>query len=300
MPCRDLSECPLAEDGLPDVRYLVGHPTSPRAPLFVHCPAHEDRDRPNLAVYPNGTYCFACGFHETREQFWERIRSGQVVVAASRPPERTESAPPFDPVAIKLWNRTLLYGPRRNRLPYLLDRGIREDVVRRFLIGHTGYRFSIPVWYGQEMVAVQYRADPLYADPEEERYLSPLGSKTAIARPHPGGRPSVICEGLLDAYLLVQYGIDAVTTTGGAGSLGLVLREKLSVPCLVMTDLDEAGEAAWRSLSQKRPGLVRVRWPKGKDITEALVEVSIEKRAEQLFRWIQEALSGVGSHFSYQ
>jgi hypothetical protein len=173
-------------------------------------------------------------------------------------------------------------------------------MVQRFLIGHTGYRFSIPVWYGRDMVGIQYRADPLYADPEEEKYLSPPGSKTAIARPNPSGRPSAVCEGLLDAYLLAQYGIDAVTTTGGAGSLVLVLRERLSSPCLVMTDLDEAGEAAWRSLSQRRPGLVRVRWPEGKDITEALVGISGHKRAEQLFRWIQEALSGVGSHFPYE
>jgi hypothetical protein len=300
MRYRDLSECPLGEDGLPDIRYLVGHPNGPRSPLFQYCPAHGDHDRPNLAVYPNGTYCFACGFRETREQFWERLRSGQIVVAASRPSERKESAPPFDPVAIKLWHRTLLYGPRRNRLSYLLDRGIREDIIQRFLIGHTGYRFSIPVWYGGSMVAVQYRADPLYADPEECKYLSPPGSKTAIARPNPEGRPSAICEGLLDAYLLAQYGIDAVTTTGGAGSLHLVFRERLSSPCLVMTDNDEAGEAAWRSLSQKRPGLIRVRWPEGKDITEALCGIPVEKRAEQLFRWVQEALSGVGSHIPHE
>jgi 5S rRNA maturation endonuclease (ribonuclease M5) len=300
MRCRDLSECPLAEDGLPDIRYLVGHPTGPRTPLFLHCPAHGDHGRPNLAVYPNGTYCFACGFHETREEFWERLRSGQLVAVSPQPSGRRESAPPFDPVAIKLWHRTLLDGPRRDRLSYLLNRGLQEDMVRRFLIGHTGYRFSIPVWYGQDMVAVQYRADPMYADPEEERYLSPPGSKTAIARPNPAGRPSVICEGLLDAYLLAQYGIDAVTTTGGSGSLALVLREKFSGPCLVMTDLDEAGEAAWQSLSRKRPGLVRVRWPKGKDVTEALSGITVEKRAEQLFRWIQEALSGVGSHFPYE
>ena len=38
----------------PDVGYVV-----------LRCPAHDDRGRPNLVVYRDGSYCFVCGHRET-------------------------------------------------------------------------------------------------------------------------------------------------------------------------------------------------------------------------------------------
>jgi hypothetical protein len=289
----DLASLPPADDGGPDVRFLVGTPRG-SGPLFLHCPVHGDEGRPNLAVYPNGTYCFACGFRETREQFVARLSGqGQIEVVEASPP-RFDPVPPFSWAGVVIWHRTLTEGPMRHRIGWYLERGLSPETIERFRLGHTGARFAIPVWFEGACTGVQFRVDPLYSDPDEPKYRAPSGTKTLLCRPYPSGHPTVVCEGPLDAYLLAQFGVDAVTTTGGAGSLTEVLKLALRDPVVVMTDLDDAGDDAWERLRSKRPGWVRAIWNGGKDVSEALARVDSTERASVLFEWLREAISTCG------
>jgi DNA primase len=101
---------------------------------------------------------------------------------------------------------------------------------------------------------------------------------------------SAVCEGELDALLLAQLGLDAITSTGGAGDLARRLRGvRLPRRVYVLTDQDDAGDAAAFAVREARTSTdwVRVRWDRGKDVTEALAPLPDADRVSLLRRWLQ-------------
>lgn len=261
-------------EAIPDIRWLVGEPEGDR-PIFIYCPFHEDTD-PSYAVYADGTWCFGCHRRESPWEFAKRLKSNLAtlprVTSTTTEKDATEEERRAWGILCRVWHRTLVEGPRRERIQWFYERGLWEDTIRKYLLGHTGDRFSLPIMEGRKVVGYQLRLDPRYCDPDEPRYINPRKMKVLIHRPNPEGSTTVVCEGPLDAFLLAQYGFDPITTTGGARSLvsavkGVVPRGKRLV---IATDQDDAGEEAARELLNWFPNAVRATWEQGKDIGEAV------------------------------
>lgn len=263
-------------------------------PKLVRCPFHDDLT-PSLAIYPDHAYCFGgCGYirlDDLPDGLNHPARCAERVVKP-RWSERELA------VIVDVWNWNLLEGPRRNRMVWLEQRGIREQEVRRFRIGHDGRAFVIPVLVGKRVTGVRFRRDDLYADEDEPRYRTPRGQSILLYRPNRGNgvAPLVVCEGEFDCMLLVSIGCDAVTSTGGAQSLVRVLREHgilrlgARVGLHVATDQDDAGESVYHELQKLLPrgSVHRWRWEGGKDISEALVRIP---RGEWS-RWVRDRMAG--------
>lgn len=279
-----------------DIRYLVGIPTSD-APVFLSCPAHNDKGRANLAVYADHTHCFRCGFHETAEAFCRRLGAEESTLAQLPKRDmagvaslrRVETVPRSQ---VRIWHHNLVTGARQHRREWFYARGLNDDTISKHQLGHTGNYFSIPVASGIAW-AYKLRADPTYTDPEEPRYLNSRGL-AGYFRPNRGGRPTVICEGEFDALLLAQYGIDSITVFNGAGAMASLAKDFKSRRPYVATDNDDAGDEAWDKLRAAIPGARRIAWESeidGKyinDISDLLLTFPTIQRGRRL----RELLNG--------
>lgn len=273
----------------PDIRFLVGQPYGD-APILIECPFHED-DTASYAVYPDGGWCFGCHRRESREDFATRLGAVLGDLPVSRELRRSE-VPTDDvasirdlPLMVRVWKRVLNEGSRRSHIAWLEDRGLWRKTIEQASLGHTGDRFAIPVFNGVHPVGYQLRLDPEYCSASDPKYLNLKGTGVLVYRPAPKNRVQVICEGPLDALLLSQYGYDAITTTGGAGSLALTLKQafpKLGKQLFVVTDQDEAGKEACAALIGAYPQATPVEWEGAKDITEWLLGFGTATRSRAL------------------
>lgn len=224
-----------------DLRRVVGGSNRPplsedvyrsRNPIWVRCPSHND-SRASYAIYPDGAYCFVCGYSERFSGILERLESDEQykehyfsvdTERIGRSTQRNISGEPeqrYEPL-VRYWNKTLLEGPRQHRLRYLLEkRGLLRSTVERYLIGHTGDYFSIPIISqpGNRVTGYKLRRDDSYCYPDEPKYRNSSGGGGRVYRPNPEGVPTIICEGEFDALLVSQFGADGITSTAGAGSL---------------------------------------------------------------------------------
>jgi DNA primase len=274
-----------------DIRVLVGVPRGD-APILVHCPFHDDLDE-SYAVYADGGFCFGCRRKESREEFVARLGANLDALPEVQEVRDTRGVVQ-DPRSLRLaldtWHQLLFDPIRHHRIDYLESRGLWPETIKAARLGHTGDRFSIPVIEAHTYLGYQLRIDPPYSYIDEVKYLNPRGQQPLIYRPNPEGSRIVVCEGPLDALLLAQYGYDAVTTTGGAGTLGQVLvpvfRYWKGPEISIATDVDEAGETASRELLAGIKNSARLFWAEGKDITDALLRVPAIKRG----RWLRELI----------
>lgn len=258
-------------------------------PRMVACPFHDD-STPSLALYPDHAYCFAgCGkISYAQLPAWIRDQAQ----AGERRREQTSGSPvkgvPTGRLLsqLALWHQVLLTD--QGALGWLSRRGIDLSLVTRYQLGHTGEHFVIPVWQGSRITGVRFRRDERF-QPDGPKYLSPAGQPVLVFRPRPDGFPCVVVEGELDALLLVQLGVDAVTTTGGAGSLAKTLGPLLrGRRILVATDQDAAGDAAAQALATYAQ-VYRVRWQGAKDVSELLAPLSLPQRIALVQDWIHGA-----------
>lgn len=251
--------------------------------VTLSCPAHQDGGRPNLVVYPDGAYCFRCGYRESPDQLRARLAAHpEQARVGSR--GRSRGGPPVDwEVRARLTHQHLTQGNRRHRLGYLRGRGLSLDSIERARLGHDGLRFTIP--YRDEagrVVGLKYRADPYYTW-DGPRYQNSPGLGTRLYRPLPGGYPTLVVEGELDALLAAQYGLDGVTVSTGVGGLARLVG-RLPRRAVLALDWDEAGEAEAHRLLARRPGWRRLPppWPGVKDLGEWLVQVPELERGRTL------------------
>lgn len=203
----------------------------------IRCPFHAD-DSPSLHVYEDGGWkCFGCGLHGDVISFVGYFRYGTQYDPAIHfidivdslgaldikplPPQPTKPKPPkpklnIDLEAIIRWSDTM---PAKRRA-YWHSRGLTDQTISEFMLGFDGQRYTIPGLYRLIPFCVKRRKADDIDDNNEAKYTSLYGSSVGIFNSDTllDAHSVVICEGEIDAMLLHQSGIRAVSSTGGAGS----------------------------------------------------------------------------------
>lgn len=289
-----------------DLRLAVTDLVVGDLPLHIRCPdnIHKARigklDRQSsMAVYPDHLHCFGCNYHEndwyeslavllgkTREEAQaEASRYTSEAVDAYRDRVEVETkAEPLHPALADIYHTILTTGPRKHRRAWLNDRGLSDETIDLYQLGHDGQRFVIPVYgFEGELLTFRYRRDDEYLDDKYPKYCGQAGRNGLFLYPLPGDIEALdtlyICEGEFDALLMNQLRRPAITATNGAGQahkLPAIIHEKWPhiKHLIIATDQDEAGQEAARVTMQAATDLgftsERLTWEAGKDVTDAV------------------------------
>jgi DNA primase len=112
------------------------------------------------------------------------------------------------------WESRLWSGGRARA--WLRRRGLSEKTIRRFELGYDGEAITIPVrGAGGAIVNLRRRFLDLDADPKIKGLYKRGTQLYPITTLDASPNWLVICEGELDALLLNQIGVAAITSTGG-------------------------------------------------------------------------------------
>lgn len=286
----------------PDARYAVGVSNVNTRAIKVLCPYHDDSD-PSMAVFADGTKCFACGAEESVEVFCERmgVEPDELPVVdyteykKSRGSSRTYIPQPSTLTQVDVYHDLIMdeESPRHYKLQWYLDRGLFRHTIKKRKLGHSGTLFTIPVWYGDEITGMKFRRDEEFHSPDDmkrSKYFPPAGQPILLYRPTPHVGMPFITEGELDALALSQYGFDAITTTGGAETLHSYLtpeRLRLSSP-VVAVDMDSAGQLAYDKLCTAwGEPLRRLMMPEGMDVTNWLLSIDVVNKQEYIKNYLE-------------
>lgn len=175
------------------------------------CPFHND-ENPSFAVGDHVYRCFSCGVSGSFKD-WKAFSTGNST------PSRT-----FKPGKYQLKPTKLEYPDDWVAHPYAVryftSRNITPESVKKFKLGYTGWRFSIPNYNDGELVGVKLRRNPNNNEDRGPKYTSLPGSKPGLFnRDILYSTKEVVCvEGELDAIVLDQLGIPAVSSTGGCNT----------------------------------------------------------------------------------
>ena len=277
-----------------DLRWAVGRPRGD-SPIHIHCPRHDDTEG-SLAVYHDHGWCYGCP--KDRAYFTPAEIVALAKVRADDLPEadtvtdRNAPPPPPSPALIRIWHENLVSpaSPLTERVAWLYDRGITPETIRRQQLGHTGRYFTLPVWDMKtgQLLGIRQRRDDRYCDPDAPKYTQPARQPALLYRPNPWGRVKIITEGEFDALVLAQLGLDAMTSTAGAGSLATLFAGwRFHKPVWVATDQDPAGDDAYAALRRAVTGdLRRVRFGGAKDVSDALAGLRDWQAADVVAGWL--------------
>ncbi len=291
-------------------------------PVMRKCPNHAD-DAASLAIFVDGLKCFGCDFQITKRMEalawilklpgWEEaikvagqyVRLPETERQIQKAATRTARLPTL--LEVGIYER-LLYGLCSERLRWLLERGLTLATIRRARFGHTGSAFVIPLFDGEgKLVTLRYRNDDLYGkveaayDDEEKpnkisKYRGWKGHNNAYLYPlwrfeNDRRNYMVLVEGELDALLLWQHGVPALTATNGASQQSVILkllatffgrtehaatRRPKPTQVVICGDRDAPGILAARKLFEEASAeydeVLWLQWPLalGKDITEVM------------------------------
>ena len=134
-----------------DVRYAITEPIN-EGPVYVLCPFHDDT-KPSMAVYPDGTWCFVCNKGERAEEFLERVGwegelpeyDAEAWVKRHGQYANLDQSNDLN-VRAYTWHWTMMQGRRKQRLDWWIEeRGLYFQTVRKHMLGHNGFAFSIRV-----------------------------------------------------------------------------------------------------------------------------------------------------------
>ena len=102
---------------------------------------------------------------------------------------------------------------------YWQQRGLTDKTIDRFMLGWDGARYTIPAIYRNVVFGVKRRQSDI-DDGVSAKYTSITGSRSGIFNADClwTAQSVIVCEGEIDAMLIVQAGYNAVTTTAGAGT----------------------------------------------------------------------------------
>src|SRR6266542_3839743 len=129
---------------------------------------------------------------------------------------------------------------------YLNARGI--SLIEKHLLGWNGWRITIPIFTGHEMVAFFKQAKDPEDETESPKMIAwPKGHLELYGRENLNDKPTqtIICEGELDRLVLEANGFKAVTSTAGAKTFKKEwAKEFENIPDVyVCFDNDEAGKS---------------------------------------------------------
>ena len=235
----------------------------------ICCPFHDDGS-PSLHVYDDGGWkCFGCGLGGDVFSFVGYLRHGLqydssahfIEIASSLgdleiTPQPARIAKPKPPKATLNIGLDAVVGWHDNmpasRRAYWHSRGLTDQTISEFMLGFDGQRYTIPAMWRYLPFGVKRRKAADIDDGIDAKYTSIYGSRVGIFNSDTllGAEYVVICEGEIDAMLLHQSGIRAVSSTGGAGSW----RDKWAQHfthiqrVFVLYDNDEAGRKGARTI----------------------------------------------------
>lgn len=292
-----------------DLRRVVSRQVYGTGPVKIQClnPLHRD-DAASLAVYADNLHCFGCGWHRNDLDECLSLLGGTIEAASSEVVTTDRPAIAATLAQAKLYNRLLHLCPQY--ADWYLGRGLAWETIDEACLGYDGFRFTIPVFdINGNLLTIRYRKDdsitpndywqedgylfaPTHAEVEARqrkrytnpKYLGTRGSNDVYLYGAQWLRDTssvVVCEGELDALLLHQHALPAVSTTNGAGRVFSCLDMlpdlwKQTTVLYVATDQDKAGNEAAAKVIRKahEMGLeaYRSRWLLGKDITEFMRE----------------------------
>jgi len=231
----------------------------------VQCPWHDDR-HPSLQIYPDHVYCYSCGqwqdqigfvqaveklsFDDAIRFLWKRKHSTSV--------RKREQSEPVDQEAVRAWHDRLM-SFSNNAWPWhwLAERGLGRDIVQALGIGWNGKEYTIPHYVNGRVVNVKFRVHPAKQG-RYPKYRSLAGRPFDFLYPwdyfrkHFGYDLVHLTEGELDAAILLQAGIPALSLPSGANT-----KWSLWVPALrsfkvvrLCLDQDRAGREAVQELAK--------------------------------------------------
>lgn len=249
----------------------------------------------------NGVYfCNACGSkgnihtfymqtrHLSKQDAWFALGDA---LGIERPTD-VDSRPAIDPALPARYHQALMASTGVVRDVLRDKRGIKDETLKRFLIGWDGERVTIPIYDEfSELVNIRRYKWNSYEDSSKMiNYEDPVGNAYGedrifgIEHLFDKDCPKLIwCEGEWDRIVAEQAGFPACTATAGAGNFKTewfrLLQQKEAV--FICYDNDDAGKRATEymveNLRSSQVKLYIMKWPdtfkeKG-DITDALVEV---------------------------
>lgn len=175
-----------------------------------------------------------------------------------------------------------------NRREYWLKRGLFDKTIDEFMLGWDGKRYTIPHLYRLIPFGVKRRQSEIN-DGKPDKYTSVEGGRSGLFNADClwTADKVVICEGEVDAMLINQWGIPAVSSTAGAGTFKEKWAELfLSVPKIwVLYDNDEAGRKGSTLVHSVLRRAKIVRYPEGiKDAGELF------EKDSKAVNWLYENL----------
>lgn len=234
----------------------------------INCPFHEDKT-PSLHVYDDGGWhCFSCGRSGDVLDFAGLLHFGLGYNPEDQLPEvvdwlgglgiqpLTIDQKPLVKKAVSAKTTFSLDDVRdwhmsmpASRRGYWHTRGLEDETIAKFMLGWDGIRYTIPIVYRGVCYAVKRRQSDI-DDGLPGKYVMAKGSHVGLfnadilTTPFSRNLPLFIVEGEIEAMLMTQLGLQAVSSTGGAATF----REHWShflahVPrIVVMYDNDEPGQ----------------------------------------------------------
>lgn len=219
-------------------------------------------------------------------QLLEQWQSGQSTVPPPVQPVIHAPAPDedrtIDEAIVEAMNFRLLNS--EPRIQWLTERrGLTMDTIEKFKLGHDGQRYYIPVRDGEgRLVNIRrYMPDARKSHEKMISWREGYGKARLFPIDHlTDGQPIFLFEGEMDCLLAQQLGLNALTTTGGAGTWrdqwNLLFVGRDVVICY---DADEAGRRGAHAVAGKIAGTARsvrilnipLAEPVGADFTDYIV-----------------------------
>lgn len=160
---------------------------------------------------------------------------------------------------------------------WLLERGITKEIIHQSDLTWNGREIVIPVFdKDNNFIFNKYRRDPFELNKEIPKYRYELGSTSSLFNIQTIINKTddiiFIVEGELDALLLNSFGLNAVSSTGGASTFKEEWISNFNNNQIyIVYDLDDAGIKGALRINSILPSAKIVFLPsdtKGKDITD--------------------------------
>lgn len=194
-----------------------------------------------------GYYCHAC-------ERKGRVGNEPLPTPSFHRKDYIES-PPAPPLSEAGLRRAEMH-PRA--VAYFAGRGLRRETIVRFRLGYDGWRYTIPCYRADGILAgVKRRRDPDNATDQGPKYVSVKGSRAAIFNEAAlSADEVVVAEGEVDVMTLAQDGIAAVCSTAGVAHWPDAWLPKLAGKRVtVWFDSDKPGQDGALRLARRLDGV---------------------------------------------